>query len=384
MVPRYERYVMAYSPSFSSVYEVDAHFHPLVVAIVCHSTAVASTVVRLAYRWWMARFWWEDGWAALACVFDIVGLVSAVMVPPRLDMQSWGPIAVISGWMATLSLAAVVWAARFSVLFSIVRVGNPSKALKWTTTAIGCSFVIMFLVIEGQRLEVCVNVQCRVFKSTAISQLISEYVTLNDFPRILDDFSSGWIFLFYISFNHILICHAYYAADVIADLCLVALPIRLLRGTKLSWMKRILIQSTFSASMCITIVTIIHSVVLLKDTSSGNLLFGHFKAALSLLICNLLVIVTFIYRVCHKSKVDLEQVKSCLPKDLTTVDLWFGTLNTESNMNTNTNTNTNTYPGPVTDECSMTGSGSKQSDPMNEVTISSCTVAPGSDMRTQE
>ncbi|KAL4078103.1 hypothetical protein V8B97DRAFT_1210198 [Scleroderma yunnanense] len=316
-----------------------------VVAIVCHSTAVASTVVRLAYRWWMARFWWEDGWAALACVFDIVGLVSAVMVPPRLDMQSWGPIAVISGWMATLSLAAVVWAARFSVLFSIVRVGNPSKALKWTTTAIGCSFVIMFLVIEGQRLEVCVNVQCRVFKSTAISQLIT---------------------------------------DVIADLCLVALPIRLLRGTKLSWMKRILIQSTFSASMCITIVTIIHSVVLLKDTSSGNLLFGHFKAALSLLICNLLVIVTFIYRVCHKSKVDLEQVKSCLPKDLTTVDLWFGTLNTESNMNTNTNTNTNTYPGPVTDECSMTGSGSKQSDPMNEVTISSCTVAPGSDMRTQE
>jgi len=38
----------------------------------------------------------------------------------------------------------------------------------------GFSFMIMFLVLQGQRVEVCITVQCRVFKSTAVSQLISE------------------------------------------------------------------------------------------------------------------------------------------------------------------------------------------------------------------
>lgn len=71
----------------------------------------------------------------------------------------------------------------------------------------------------------------------------------------------------------------HHVADIIADLGLVALPIWLLREAKLSWTRRILIQSVFSASICITIITIIHSVILLSETSSGTLFFGHFKVS---------------------------------------------------------------------------------------------------------
>lgn len=69
----------------------------------------------------------------------------------------------------------------------------------------------------------------------------------------------------------------HHAADIIADLGLVVLPIWLLREAKLFWTRPVLIQSAFSASICITIITIIHSVILLKETSSGVLFFGHFK-----------------------------------------------------------------------------------------------------------
>lgn len=304
------------------------------VSIAFHSVAIASTVFRLVYRWWMARFWWEDGWATLALLCDIVSLVSAVIVPPHLGWESRSPAMNISGWMAALSLAAVLWAARLSILLSIMRVGNPSRTLRRISIAMGFSFMIMFLVLQGQRVEVCITVQCRVFKSTAVSQLIT---------------------------------------DIIADLGLVVLPIWLLREAKLSWTRRVLIQSAFSASICITVITIIHSVILLNEASSGVLFFGHFKSALSLLICNLLVIITFIYRVCHRGKVDLEQMEP-VPKDLTTVDLY---------MNTGTNTNTNTHVGLTTDDWTM-GTGTKQNDPMNEVTTSvyTVTVAPGP--RTQE
>lgn len=308
-----------------------------VVAIAFHSVAVASTVFRLVYRWWMARFWWEDGWAALALLCDIVSLVSAVMVPPHLGRESHGPAVTISGWMAALSLAAVLWAARLSILLSIMRIGNPSKTLRRICIAMGFSFMIMFLALQGQRVELCITVQCRVFKSTAVSQLIT---------------------------------------DIIADLGLVALPIWLLREAKLSWTRRILIQSVFSASICITIITIIHSVILLSETSSGTLFFGHFKSALSLLICNLLVIITFIYRVCHRDKIDLEQMEPVFPRDLTTVDLY---------MNTGTNTNTNTHMGFTMDgcDCWTIGTGT---NPMCEVTTSvyTVTVAPGSGPRAQE
>jgi len=77
------------------------------------------------------------------------------------------------------------------------------------------------------------------------------------------------------------------------------------------------------------------------------------------------VIITFIYRVSHRGKVDLEQMEPVL--HLTTVDLYM-----------NTGTNTNTWA------LQRTGTGTKQNDPMNEVTTSVYTVTVTPGPRTQE
>ncbi|KAG6334463.1 hypothetical protein ID866_4625 [Astraeus odoratus] len=216
----------------------------------------------------MARFWWEDAWAAIALAFDIFSLISTVMMPTTFVLANATERRKLAGWMGALSLTAVVWAARISILLSIVRVGSPTRMLRRIAFVIGVSFFITFLALEGQRFYVCLDIACRTFKSTAVAQLVT---------------------------------------DVVADMCLVALPIRLLADAKLSRSGRILIQSAFSASLLITVVTVVHSVALLKDTSSGTFLLGNVRTAVSLVVCNLLVIVTFVYRVCYKGQRDLEE-----------------------------------------------------------------------------
>jgi len=57
----------------------------------------------------------------------------------------------------------------------------------------------------------------------------------------------------------------------------------------------------FSASLLISGVTILHSVLLLRGATSTTMVIGHVKAALSLLVCDALVLVTFVYRLCQKS-----------------------------------------------------------------------------------
>ncbi|KAI6007895.1 hypothetical protein EDC04DRAFT_2780235 [Pisolithus marmoratus] len=261
-----------------------------VASIVCHSVAISSTVLRLGYRWRMARFWWEDGVAALALACDAVSLTSVVMMAPYPGSGNWTFRTAVSAWLSALSIPPVMWAARVSVLLSVVRVGNPSPTLKKIAVTVGISFIIMFFALEGQRIYVCLSSGCRGFGSTGVSQLVT---------------------------------------DVVADFSLVALPIWSLSAAKLSRSRRVLIQSAFTASMIITIITIIHSIILLTQESSGVLLIAHIKAALSLMICNLLVIVTFVYRVCCKGQFDLEQENSGIRMEFTTIEYYPGTMTTE-------------------------------------------------------
>ena len=50
-----------------------------------HSVAILSTLFRLWYRWYTARMWWDDAWAALAFLADIAWLIVAVLEQPISD-----------------------------------------------------------------------------------------------------------------------------------------------------------------------------------------------------------------------------------------------------------------------------------------------------------
>lgn len=69
------------------------------------------------------------------------------------------------------------------------------------------------------------------------------------------------------------------SADVISDLALVLLPIYFLRRAKINHRQRIMIFSAFSASLLITVVTILHSAALFTVRSSGTVVIGHVKVS---------------------------------------------------------------------------------------------------------
>ncbi len=65
------------------------------------------------------------------------------------------------------------------------------------------------------------------------------------------------------------------AADFIADVILVALPIRLLWNLKLSLARRALLTGIFSASMFTTIVSIVHGVYVFSPNRNAEGIWAH-------------------------------------------------------------------------------------------------------------
>jgi hypothetical protein len=233
-----------------------ALYYSSVVGLVSHSIAIICTIFRLVYRGRMHHLGWEDAWAAFALISDVVCLACI-----------WIDRA-ISAWVLTIAFTSVLWAARMSIIFSLISVANHSgsKIHKQITYLIAISFACMWVALLVQKISICIFHSCHMGKSVALSLLIT---------------------------------------DVTADASLVAAPLYLLKNVGLSRSKKILVQSAFGASLLITAVTIPHSTLILYDVfNSTTLMFAHIKTALSLIICNLLVIVSFLYCVYSKDTFD--------------------------------------------------------------------------------
>jgi len=84
--------------------------------------------------------------------------------------------------------------------------------------------------------------------------------------------------------------------DFIADAILVAIPLRLLWGVNLPRSQRILLFSIFSASILVTIVSVVHAAYLLGPSGLLEGLTANVECAVSLIVANLAVVVTHIYR----------------------------------------------------------------------------------------
>lgn len=67
------------------------------------------------------------------------------------------------------------------------------------------------------------------------------------------------------------------SADIFSDIMLVALPLLVLRRTRLPKSQKILVLLSFSAAIFISAVTILHSAVLFGPNSSGIIVIGHVK-----------------------------------------------------------------------------------------------------------
>ncbi|KAH7915667.1 hypothetical protein BJ138DRAFT_1141409 [Hygrophoropsis aurantiaca] len=255
-----------------------------VVAAVFHGIAISLTVLRLSYRGYIRRFWWEDVWASLGLVFSILCLLS-------IWLQIWSGSDAIAttniacNWMLAITFTSVVWSARLSILCSVIRVVNPDQTYRRFAFGVALSFGAMWIAIIVQKMYICYHYYCDMGREVAISQLIT---------------------------------------DIVSDTLLVGLPLRLLQGVKLSRNRRILVCCAFSASFLITAATILHSLLIffVGSISPGTIIVAHGKAAVSLIVCNTLVVATLSYRIFRRSGGhDLDE--SCPSETIhfTTIDL---------------------------------------------------------------
>ncbi|KAG2355925.1 hypothetical protein BDR07DRAFT_489488 [Suillus spraguei] len=178
---------------------------------------------------WMRHLWWEDAWAALALIADVTCL-ACIWVDGAL-----------SSWIIAVAFTTVMWAARMSVIFSIIPIANHSgsKIHKQVTTLVIVCFACMWTGLLVQKMSICEFHSCRMGKSVGVSHLIT---------------------------------------DIIADITLVVVPLYLLGTIGHPRSSMILVQFAFGALLLVPAFTISHSALLLLDIYNTNtLMFAHIK-----------------------------------------------------------------------------------------------------------
>ncbi|KAJ8077155.1 hypothetical protein PM082_001583 [Marasmius tenuissimus] len=251
------------------------------------SLAILLTVARLTRRFRIRRLSWDDAWAALGMVL-IAGYLGAYwegdkqftnQQPPDINeyknrFRTWSQI------MMGL-YTAIVWCSRISLALSIARILPPSRLRKSTV----CLAIFCFLA--GVSLTLI-----KVFLCKAIYEPQSNPTTLaatNYCPR-----PTG---TFLIAFQT--------TSDVLSSVLLVAIPIYFLRSTDLPTPERRLILMLFTSTVLALVVCILHAVLILQN-SRGMVFSTQLEASMSLIVCNLIVVVTAVYRLlpCQKSTYD--------------------------------------------------------------------------------
>ncbi|EIW84854.1 hypothetical protein CONPUDRAFT_141691 [Coniophora puteana RWD-64-598 SS2] len=270
--------------------------HPSLTSVrasvsIMHGLAILTTTFRLWYRVRKRRFWWEDAWAAaslvgaIASLFAVMGITgsenywiyASLDDPPFPGESPTGHV--VADWVMIFGFTTCLWSARLSLIFSLVRLSSGATKLRQVSLYAAAVFGAIFVGLLCQKVYVCghdlsweedpvMAFQCRLGDSIAIAQVVT-------------DFSS--------------------------DVALVAIPVFLLREVNSPKDQRILILSAFSTSILTSLLSVVHVIFILTPDPGLQTITAQAEIALSLVICNLLVIVTYIYRVLKRKDLELDR-----------------------------------------------------------------------------
>ncbi|KAI0313401.1 hypothetical protein OF83DRAFT_1086357 [Amylostereum chailletii] len=165
---------------------------------VCGFVAVCMTVARIWIR--RDRYWWDDAWAFFS-LLKSYGRLGGRCWNDGADEELSKTNRVAAYYLMAATFYTVIWSARLSILFSIIRI-DPDPIWNRRLKYIAALFIGALAFFLAQLLWVCEpqqawkdlpSPQCRLNKEVAICQLVS---------------------------------------DIVADLLLITLPLRLIRGIK--------------------------------------------------------------------------------------------------------------------------------------------------------
>ncbi|KAF9246344.1 hypothetical protein BU15DRAFT_70443 [Melanogaster broomeanus] len=245
----------------------------VVVVSTFHALSIAVTSFRLWYRSWKRQLWWEDAWAGVGMAAAIVNLVSIwfVTAPPG-DAGR-----IIAYWHLIIAFTTCLWSTRLSIVCSIIRL-SPRGGRLWKVAIISAAaFSIMFLSLLVQKIYYCAHdtwwysleqINCHLGTTFSATQL---------------------------------------SMDITSDISLVILPVQLVREVNVSRDQRIIVLSVFSSSILVSLISAVHFAFMLEPDVYSQILTAQLEIALSGIVCNLLVIVTCIYRLLRRTGLDVDR-----------------------------------------------------------------------------
>jgi len=168
---------------------------------------------------------------------------------------------IASYYLMATTFYTVIWSARLSILFSIIRI-DPDPIMRRRLQWLAVVFVAALGFFLAQLFWTCEDIhngwknkpspQCHLPKQVAICQLVS---------------------------------------DVLADLSLILLPIRLIRGIKDKVLRRRLLF-IFSTSIVTTIVSLVHAAYIITRGGIPVIISALVEDCMSLTVANLPVVAT--------------------------------------------------------------------------------------------
>ncbi|KIJ62243.1 hypothetical protein HYDPIDRAFT_189100 [Hydnomerulius pinastri MD-312] len=227
--------------------------------------SLVLTMFRLAFRLKIRRFWWEDAWAAVGFVCGVTFIIVT-----RIYLDVGGEAPVIAAWISSYMFTTIVWAVRMSLITSILRIIPPSKLLRRICFVLAAIFFLVWATLVALKTWNCAANKTWE-KSRGPSGKPVCYIP-----------SSFAIFEL--------------TTDFAADAILVFLSLKLLWRVKLPSRQRRMILSIFSSCATISIFSLIHALTQLIPIPSAQAIFTDLELVSSMIVCNLLVVVTYAYR----------------------------------------------------------------------------------------
>ncbi|GLB43257.1 hypothetical protein LshimejAT787_1301580 [Lyophyllum shimeji] len=245
-----------------------------------HALAIGCTIFRLWHRYRIRQLWWDDYWATISLFFDVVYTSTPFLRYDISDPRPTKEMRIMIYWLTALIFPPGTWSARISIGMSIARIVPSQTHTRHMLYAMNGLFGSMCIGQMLHKIVICTRdtswhnnaaVQCYLGSGVGVLSLCT---------------------------------------DLTADACLVTIPLRMLWRVKLPRTQRRLILSIFASSFVSSLVGIVYTVFVFQKQKGGQVwgywigLIAGIKAAVTLLVCNLLVIVMFLYRIFWKDEAD--------------------------------------------------------------------------------
>ncbi|KAJ7736260.1 hypothetical protein B0H16DRAFT_121800 [Mycena metata] len=236
-----------------------------IVLCVLLPFAILVTYFRLFERYRRGKLWWDDFWA-LMCTFCAITFIVVTLLHLQNPASMKQNVKIIVFYLTGVFFYLLVWTVRLSILFTIVRLSF--GRLRRLLSLLGWLFGLTSLILIAQIFWVCENEpgwknvttqapQCALGNNVAIAQVIT---------------------------------------DVLADLMLIAAPIRLFWNLQLQQKLKTRLRAVFATTFISTAVSLYHASCVLKGGGLPEFLAATIQLSVSLFVANLSVVVAALSR----------------------------------------------------------------------------------------